>query len=152
MNKERIEKKISDDLDLIKKQLREIKEHMVDIDCLLTAEERELLLNSVQKEERGEQVPLIKFEEPASSTFNVFFYIPAQSFLIQSDETVRSRTRETLNELANDPVPRNAKRIIESAEKLFRLRSRYLKLLYKVDYEKRTVIVIAIEPLTRMDI
>lgn len=152
MNKERIERKISDDLDLIKKQLREIKEHMVDIDCLLTAEEKELILSSVQKEERGEQVPLIKFEESASITFNVLLEIPAQSFLIQSDETVRSRTRETLNELANDPVPRNAKRIIESAEKLFRLRSRYLRLLYKVDYEKRTLVVIAIEPLTRMDI
>lgn len=84
--------------------------------------------------------------------FEVFLDIPAQAFLKQSDEIVLSRTRETLKELARDPVPRGAKRLIESKEKLFRLRSRYLRLLYRVDYEKRTLVVILIEPLSRMDI
>ncbi|AKB78173.1 hypothetical protein MSHOH_1690 [Methanosarcina horonobensis HB-1 = JCM 15518] len=67
-----------------------------------------------------------------------------------ADESVHSRVRETLEELALDPVPQGAKRIIESQEKIFRLRSRHLRLLYRVDYEKRTLVVITIEPLSRM--
>ncbi|WP_269849939.1 hypothetical protein [Methanosarcina horonobensis] len=34
-----------------------------------------------------------------------------------ADESVHSRVRETLEELALDPVPQGAKRIIESQEK-----------------------------------
>ncbi|WP_048139034.1 type II toxin-antitoxin system RelE/ParE family toxin [Methanosarcina horonobensis] len=82
--------------------------------------------------------------------FEVFFDIPAQDFMQNADESVHSRVRETLEELALDPVPQGAKRIIESQEKIFRLRSRHLRLLYRVDYEKRTLVVITIEPLSRM--
>ncbi len=82
--------------------------------------------------------------------FEVFFDIPAQDFLTEADESTHARIRETLEELALDPVPPGAKRIIESQEKLFRFRSRHLKLLYRVDYEKRTLVVITIEPLSRM--
>jgi mRNA-degrading endonuclease RelE of RelBE toxin-antitoxin system len=82
--------------------------------------------------------------------FEVFFDIPAQDFMKEADENTHSRVRETLEELAFDPVPQGAKRIIESQEKIFRFRSRHLRLLYRVDYEKRTLIVITIEPLNRM--
>lgn len=63
MHKERIEERICEDLSLIKKQLREIKEHMVDIDCLLTAEEKDLVLRSFEDEAREELVPLKRLEE-----------------------------------------------------------------------------------------
>lgn len=82
--------------------------------------------------------------------FEVFFDIPAQNFFTEADESTHARIRETLEELALDPVPQGAKRIIESQEKLFRFRSRHLRLLYRVDYEKRTIVVITIEPLSRM--
>ncbi|TFH03822.1 MAG: hypothetical protein E4H06_03910 [Methanosarcina sp.] len=82
--------------------------------------------------------------------FEVFFDIPAQDFMMKADESTHSRVRETLEELAFDPVPLGAKRIIESQEKLFRFRSRHLRLLYRVDYEKLILVVITIEPLTRM--
>jgi mRNA-degrading endonuclease RelE of RelBE toxin-antitoxin system len=152
MNKELVEKKIIEDLSLIKKQLREIKEHMVDIDCLLTAEERELVLGSFENEAKGELVPAKEFAELGSNVFEVFLDIPTQAFSKQSDEIVRSRIKETLNDLSRDPVPGGAKRLIESQEKLFRIRSRYLRLLYRVNYEKGTLVVIIIEPLSRMDI
>ena len=58
--------------------------------------------------------------------------------------------KETLEELSHDPVPQGAKRIIESQEKLFRFRSRHLRMLYRVDYEKLAIVVIKIEPLSRM--
>ncbi|AKB50900.1 hypothetical protein MSBRW_1647 [Methanosarcina barkeri str. Wiesmoor] len=63
MNGEKIEKKLFEELNFIKKQLGEIKEHMVDIDSLLTAEEKELVLRSFENEARGKLVPLNRLEE-----------------------------------------------------------------------------------------
>lgn len=82
--------------------------------------------------------------------FKVFLDTPAQAYLKEAGEIMNSRVREILEELALDPVPQGAKRIIESKEKIFRLRSRHLKLLYRVNYEELTLVVITIEPLTRM--
>lgn len=152
MSKDRIEKRLFEELSFIKKQLREMKEHMVDIDSLLTAEERELVFKSFENEMQGKLVPFEKLEESGSKKFEVLLDIPAQAFLKASDEIVLSRFKETISELALDPVPQGAKRLIERQEKLFRLRSRYLRLLYKVDYQKQTLVVIMIEPLTRMDV
>ncbi|MDQ1254730.1 MAG: hypothetical protein QG646_4000 [Euryarchaeota archaeon] len=53
-----IEDKLLEELNLIKKQLGEIKEHMVDIDSLLTAKEKELVFKSFENEARGKLVPL----------------------------------------------------------------------------------------------
>lgn len=82
--------------------------------------------------------------------FKVLIDIPAQAFLKSADEMTYSRVKETLDELVLDPVPPRAKRIIENKEKLFRLRSRHLRLLYRVNYEHQTLVVIIIEPVNRM--
>ncbi len=82
--------------------------------------------------------------------FEILLDIPAQTFLKLADSITYSRVKETLNELALDPVPQLAKRVIDSKEKLFRLRSRHLRLLYRVNYENQTVVVINIEFLNRM--
>lgn len=63
MNGEKIEKRIFEELNFIKKQLGEIKEHMVDIDSLLTAEEKELIFNSFENEARGKLVPFKMLED-----------------------------------------------------------------------------------------
>ncbi|MCC4771910.1 hypothetical protein FXV91_17595 [Methanosarcina sp. DH2] len=63
MTGEKIDRKIFEELNFIKKQLAEIKEHMVDIDALLTAEEKELVFRSFENEARGRLVPLKKLEE-----------------------------------------------------------------------------------------
>jgi len=63
MTGEKIDKKIFEELNFIKRQLAEIKEHMVDIDILLTAEEKELVFRSFENEVRGRLVPLKKLEE-----------------------------------------------------------------------------------------
>ncbi|MDW5549065.1 MULTISPECIES: hypothetical protein [Methanosarcina] len=82
--------------------------------------------------------------------FEVLLDIPTQAFLKSADETTYSRVKEILDELVLDPVPPRAKRIIESKEKLFRLRSRHLRLLYRVNYENQTLVVIMIEPVNRI--
>ncbi|MDD3248097.1 MAG: hypothetical protein PHF18_14795 [Methanosarcina sp.] len=63
MSGEKIDKKILEELNLIKKQLGEIKEHMVDIDSLLTAEEKDLVFRSFENESRGKIIPFKKLEE-----------------------------------------------------------------------------------------
>ena len=63
MTGEKIDKKIFEELNFIKKQLAEIKEHMVDIDMLLTAEEKELVFRSFENEARGRLVPIKKLEK-----------------------------------------------------------------------------------------
>lgn len=82
--------------------------------------------------------------------FEIFLDNGAQNFLRSADGITLARVREVLEELVLDPVPRGAKRIIESPEKLFRLRSRHLRLLYRVDYEKEIIVIMIIEPLSRM--
>jgi len=82
--------------------------------------------------------------------FEVLLDITAQDFLKAADKMTYSRVKEILDELALDPVPLRAKRIIESKEKLFRLRSRHIRLLYRINYEDQTLVVIMIEPLNRM--
>jgi hypothetical protein len=63
MNGNRAENKLLEELNFIKKQLGEIKEHMVDIDSLLTAEEKELVFRSYENELRGKLLPLKKLEK-----------------------------------------------------------------------------------------
>ncbi|MDQ1254729.1 MAG: hypothetical protein QG646_3999 [Euryarchaeota archaeon] len=82
--------------------------------------------------------------------FEVFLDIPAQVFLEEEGERVYSRVIETLDELAFDPLPPKAKGVIDSPENIFRFRSRHLRFLYRLNYERKTLVVIAIEPLRRM--
>ncbi|MDY9928037.1 hypothetical protein [Methanosarcina sp.] len=57
---ESAEYKLFEELKFIKRQLGEIKEHMVDIDTLLTAEEKEIVSKSFEDEKRGK---IIKFKD-----------------------------------------------------------------------------------------
>jgi hypothetical protein len=63
MGGDRTDKKLFEELNFIKKQLGEIREHMVDIDSLLTAEENELVIKSFENETRGKLVPFKRTEE-----------------------------------------------------------------------------------------
>jgi hypothetical protein len=49
-----IEKQILDRLGRIEKELDEIRKHMVDVDTLLSKDEKKLLEESVKREARGE--------------------------------------------------------------------------------------------------
>lgn len=51
-------KQVMNELKNIKKELRFIKEHMVDADTILTAEERRLLDKSIKNEKEGKLVSL----------------------------------------------------------------------------------------------
>lgn len=57
------EKKIFEELTHIKAELEEIKEHMVDVDTILSEEERILIKESFEHEKEGKLVSLNEFEK-----------------------------------------------------------------------------------------
>lgn len=63
MNGKNFEKRLFEELNYLKKQLGEIKEHMVDIDSLLTEEEKELVFKSFENEAKGKLIPLSRLKE-----------------------------------------------------------------------------------------
>ena len=54
---------IKEDLEFLKKQIAEIRLHMVDSDALLAEDERALLRKARDERARGETVPLSEFEK-----------------------------------------------------------------------------------------
>ena len=57
------EKLIINKLDMIKVELDYIKEHMVDVDSILTAEEEEVLEQSIKEFEEGKTISLEELEK-----------------------------------------------------------------------------------------
>ena len=57
------ERRIFDELVYIKAELSEIKEHMVDVDTILTEDERHIVKESFEHEKEGKLVPLSDFKK-----------------------------------------------------------------------------------------
>ena len=57
------EERVIKELDSIKEQLIEIREHMVDIDCILTDEERKLVDESFKNQREGKLISLSEFKK-----------------------------------------------------------------------------------------
>jgi hypothetical protein len=57
------EERVIRELDSIKEQLTEIREHMVDIDCILTDEERKLVDESYENQKKGKLISLSEFKK-----------------------------------------------------------------------------------------
>ena len=55
--------RIFDELIFIKSELNEIKEHMVDVDSIISEEERQLVRESLIHEKEGKLIPLIDFKK-----------------------------------------------------------------------------------------
>jgi len=59
---------IHKDLKFIKKEINDIKEHMVDVDTILTEEEKRLLDESVKHEKEGKLISLEELENARNKT------------------------------------------------------------------------------------
>lgn len=59
----KIEQKILEKIEKIEKGVEEIKEHMVDVDTILTEEERRLLDESIKHEKEGKLLSLEELED-----------------------------------------------------------------------------------------
>ena len=56
------ERRIFDELVAIKTELSDIKEHMVDVDTILTEDERHIVKESFEHEKEGKLIPLSDFK------------------------------------------------------------------------------------------
>lgn len=77
--------------------------------------------------------------------FEIFLDFPAQSILDGTYISTCFQVKETLKKLSEDPVPPEARRVLDRKEKLFRLRVGRLRYLYRLDYEKNKIVIIKIE-------
>lgn len=66
--KAQIEQQILTKLDKIEKEVEDIKEHMVDVDVILTEEERRLLDESLKHEKEGTLVSLEELKNVRNKT------------------------------------------------------------------------------------
>lgn len=156
MGNPEFEKKVIEELNFIKKQIGEIREHMVDVDTILTWEEKELLEASFRNEDEGKLKTLEKLEEELglkkshdSDIFEIFLDTYPQIFLKKAGLYTDYRTMEIIKKLTTDPVPAGTKRILDSMEELFRLRAEHYRFLYRVNFEKKQIIVLKVEHIKR---
>jgi mRNA-degrading endonuclease RelE of RelBE toxin-antitoxin system len=77
--------------------------------------------------------------------FEIYLDIPAQKFLKKTDRITAERIMESIEKLAEDPIPHDSKRVIGMNEKVFRIRAGKYRVLYRVDYKKYIVVIIKID-------
>ena len=76
--------------------------------------------------------------------FKIYLDIPTQKYLKKLDNSVSQRIIESIERLAEDPIPPDSKRIIGIMEKVFRIRVGKFRVLYRVNYKNFCVVVIDI--------
>ena len=62
MNESELQKRILDELSSIKAELREINEHMVDVDTILSEEERQVVAEAIEAKKSGKLMSLYDFK------------------------------------------------------------------------------------------
>ncbi|MCL7411094.1 MAG: type II toxin-antitoxin system RelE/ParE family toxin [Methanosarcinaceae archaeon] len=77
--------------------------------------------------------------------FVILLDLPAQKFLKKIDKIIASRIVESIEKLAEEPILHDSKRIIGSKENLFRIRVGKFRVLYRVDYENRHIVITKID-------
>ena len=82
--------------------------------------------------------------------FKIYLDIPALKSLKKLDDNVSQRIIESIEGLAEDPIPHDSKRIIGIKEKVFRIRVGKFRVLYRVNYENFCVVIIDIDTRERV--
>ena len=77
--------------------------------------------------------------------FEILLDIPAQKYLKKLDEHIALRIIESIEKLAQDPIPHDSKRVLGIKEKVFRIRVGKFRVLYRVDYKNLLLVVIKID-------
>ena len=66
-------------------------------------------------------------------------------FLENADKDLTKRIAIKLRELENDPVPINARRVVGRKEPVFRLRVGKYRILYRVNFSEKRIIIVKID-------
>lgn len=73
--------------------------------------------------------------------FQVQLGSPAKRFLKKAERNVYNRIMKRIKELAIDPFPSDAKRVIGRKEKVFRVRVGDYRIQYVVFYERNEILI-----------
>lgn len=82
--------------------------------------------------------------------FEIFLDIPVQKSLKKLDKTITLRILESIEKLADDPIPHDSKRVIGKKEKVFRVWVGDYRVLYRVDYKNLLIVIINIDSRKRV--
>ncbi len=74
----------------------------------------------------------------------------AYRFLKNINKTVYDRIIKKIEGLSEDPFPSDAKRVVGSEEKAFRVRVGDYRMLYAVYFDKETILIINIDKRSRV--
>ena len=80
---------------------------------------------------------------------NVQFDNQPEKFLKKADNILKQRIIQKIEFLRNDPIPHDAKRIVNRKEKTFRVRVGDYRILYVVYFEENTILISKIDKRSR---
>lgn len=82
--------------------------------------------------------------------FEIFLDNPAKNFIKKLNSKDKQRILATIEKLAEDPVPHDAKRIYGTSERLFRIRVGNFRILYRIDYGEIIIIIVNVDARKRV--
>jgi len=111
---------IHDEIKLIRKELAFIKEHMADVDSIMSEDDFLALLDYRTEKEKN-------------------------LFLKKLHKDHAQRIFSCIDGLKLNPVPHDAKTVESAKEKLFRVRVGAFRILYEVDHKQRIIGIVKID-------
>ncbi|MFH1211570.1 MAG: type II toxin-antitoxin system RelE/ParE family toxin [Candidatus Woesearchaeota archaeon] len=82
--------------------------------------------------------------------FEVFLSSSSENFLKKCENEIHERVLKKIKELANEPFPSEAKRVVGRKEKVFRVRVEDFRILYVVFHEKSEILIADIDKRSRI--
>ena len=73
-----------------------------------------------------------------------------ERFLIKCEKEIFNRVQKKINELKNNPVPSDSKRVLDYDLPTFRIRIGKHRILYRVNYEEFRIIIVKIDKRERV--
>ena len=77
--------------------------------------------------------------------FEILLDRQPQKFLEKCERSLYDRLIRKLEELKKEPVPYDVKRVVGRKEPVFRLRVGKYRILYRINYEEKRVVVVKID-------
>jgi mRNA interferase RelE/StbE len=79
------------------------------------------------------------------SAFEIYLSKETKAFLIKANKELFERVITRIRALALDPNPLDAKRVIGRKEKVFRVRIGDYRILYVVNRDKKSILIVTID-------
>ncbi len=73
-------------------------------------------------------------------SYSISFENQAKKFLLKIDKPLSKRILEKIKKLKEEPIPHDAKRIVNIKEKVFRIRVGEYRVLYRIEGNKLIII------------